>query len=102
MKDKVPWRWSRSILRYITERGINVFDWPGNSADLTSIQEVWNIMKKKSGKLSNNKKPEDQWSCKRSPDIWASYKHKIYKTWKTQDQEMTLTVTFNTHFHLLN
>ena len=27
-------------------------------------------------------KPEDQWSCKRSPDILASYKHKIYKTWK--------------------
>ena len=25
-------------------------------------------------------KPEDQWSCKRSPDIWVSYKHKIYKT----------------------
>ena len=20
---------------------------------------------------SNNKKPEDQWLCKRSPDIWA-------------------------------
>ena len=33
-----------------------MFDWPGNSADLTSIEEVWNIMKKKSGKLPNNKK----------------------------------------------
>ena len=41
--------------------------------------------------------PEDQWSCKRSPDILASYKHKTYKTWKKQGQEMTLTVTFNTH-----
>ena len=40
---------------------------------------------------------EDQWFCKRSPDIWASYKHKINKTWKTQGQEMTLAVTFNTH-----
>ena len=26
-----------------------------------------------------NTKPEDQWSCKRSPDIWASHKQKIYK-----------------------
>ena len=49
MKDKAPWRWSKSTLRYITERGVNVFDWPGNSADLTPIEQVWNIMKKKSG-----------------------------------------------------
>ena len=56
MKDKAPWRWSKSTLRYITERGVNVFDWPGNSEDLTPIEEVWNIMKKKSGKLPNNKK----------------------------------------------
>ena len=24
-----------------------MFDWPGNSADLTPIEEIWNIMKKK-------------------------------------------------------
>ena len=33
-----------------------MFDWPGNSAYLTSIEEVWYIMKKKSVKLPNNKK----------------------------------------------
>ena len=33
-----------------------MFDWPGNSADFkTPIEEVWNIMKKKSVKLPNNK-----------------------------------------------
>ena len=32
-----------------------MFDWPGNSADLTPIEEVWNIMKKKYSKLPNNK-----------------------------------------------
>ena len=46
----------RFKLRYIIERGVNVFDRPGNSADLTPIEEVWNIMKKKSVKLPNNKK----------------------------------------------
>ena len=56
MKDKAPWSWTKSTLRYITERVVNVFDWPGNSADLTPIGEVWNIMKKKSGKLPNIKK----------------------------------------------
>ena len=30
-------------------------DWPGNLVDLTPIQEVWNIMKKKSDNLQNNK-----------------------------------------------
>ena len=33
-------------MRYITERGVDVFDCTGNSADLTPIEEVWNFMKK--------------------------------------------------------
>ena len=33
-----------------------MFDWPDNSADLTPIETVWNITKKKNVKLSNNKK----------------------------------------------
>ena len=33
-----------------------MFDWPGNSADFSPIEEVWNIMKKKSDKLPNSKK----------------------------------------------
>ena len=40
-------------------------------------------------------KPEDHWSCKRSPDILKLVKHKTYKTWKIYGKEMTLT--FNTH-----
>ena len=42
-------------------------------------------------------KPEDHWSCKRSPDILTLVKHKTYKTWKIYGKEMTLT--FNTHIH---
>ena len=30
----------QSTLRYITETGVNVFDWPGYSADLTPIEIV--------------------------------------------------------------
>ena len=40
-------------------------------------------------------KPEDHWSCKRSPDILTLVKHKTYKSWKIYGKEMTLT--FNTH-----
>ena len=39
MKDKAPWRWSKSTLHYITERGVNKFDWPGNSPDFTLIEK---------------------------------------------------------------
>ena len=56
MKDKAPWRWSVHTALHNRERGVNVFDWPGNSADLTPIEEAWNITKKKSIKLLNNKK----------------------------------------------
>ena len=40
MKDKALRRRPKSTLRKITQRGANVFDWPGNSADLTPIEEV--------------------------------------------------------------
>ena len=44
---------------------------------------------------------EDQWSCKHSPDIWASYKHKTYKTWlKMAEQTLTL-ITHNPSFNHL-
>ena len=42
MQDNVPCqgRSPKSTLRYITERGVNLFDWPCNSPDLNSIEEV--------------------------------------------------------------
>ena len=46
MKDKASWPWSKSTLRNTIERGVNVFDWLGNSADLIPIEEKLNIMKK--------------------------------------------------------
>ena len=33
-----------------------MLDWPDNPADLTPIEEVWNVMTKKSVKLPYNKK----------------------------------------------
>ena len=56
MKDTASWRWPKSILCNITEKGVSVFDWLGNSADLIPIEEVYNIIKKKSRKFPNNKK----------------------------------------------
>ena len=50
MKDKAPWSWSKSTLRYITERGVNVFDWPGyKNKKFRSFKSKENILKKEVG-----------------------------------------------------
>ena len=85
MKDKAPWRLSKSTLRYITERGLNVFDWPDNSAEFTPTEEVWSIMKKKSGKLPNNKK-------KNFEITFVSYGMVFIETVKKLYDEMPLMV----------
>ena len=54
-------------------------------------------------KDENNNEPEDQWSCKRSPDIWALYKHESYKTWLKMTEQTTTLITHNPSFiHLVN
>ena len=41
----------------------------------------------------HNQKPEDQRSCKHSPDIWASYKHITHKSYiKMAKQTLTLII----------
>ena len=44
------------------------------------------------------KRQEDQWSCKRSPDIWASYKHKTYKTWEKNWSNNNLDLQYSLTF----
>ena len=56
MKDKVPWRWSKSTLRYIQRGAITCLTGQVRSEDLTPIEEVCNIMKKKSGNLPKIRK----------------------------------------------
>ena len=43
------------VITQILANGIKVLDWPGNSPDLNAIEEVWNVMKKKCGRLDKNK-----------------------------------------------
>ena len=44
------------VITQISANGIKVLDWPGNSPDLNAIGEVWNVMKKKCGRLDKNKR----------------------------------------------
>ena len=40
-------------------------------------------------------KPEDQWSCKRSPDIWDSHKIKTYKSQINMAEQTLILITYN-------
>ena len=55
----------------------------------------------------NKIKPEDQWSCKRSPDIWAYCKYKkkqILTSIKGRNSVANLrnTIIYNTNIDLVN
>ena len=46
--------------------------------------------------------PEDQWSCKRSPDIWASDKHTSYKSYITSSPKGNDRSPEASHQNILN
>ena len=52
-----------------------MFDWLCNSADLTPIEEVWKIIKKKSVKLPDNKKKAWNNIC----NLWFGIHREIVK-----------------------
>ena len=43
------------VVTKISANGIKTLDWPGNSPHLNAIKEVWNVMKKKCGRLEKSK-----------------------------------------------
>ena len=45
--DKAPAHWALNTRNRITERGIPLLDWSGNSPDLNSIEGVWSIIKRR-------------------------------------------------------
>ena len=55
MQDNAPCHNSKSTKQFLSANNIEVLDWPGNSPDLNPIEEVWNVMKKKCGRLEKNR-----------------------------------------------
>ena len=43
------------VITQISANGIKILDWPGNLPDLNAIEEVWNVIKTKCGRLEINK-----------------------------------------------
>ena len=50
-QDNAPCHNSISTRRYSADAGVRLLDWPGNSPDLSPIENIWNLIKKRTGKL---------------------------------------------------
>lgn len=76
-QDNAPCHVSRASTKFISEKNIRTLDWPANSPDLSPIENLWGLLKRKVARRSpQNKKDlkpilEEEWAkitpayCKR-------------------------------------
>ncbi|GFU53852.1 transposable element Tcb2 transposase [Trichonephila clavipes] len=50
MQDGAPCHTARSIKVFLAEQNISLLDWPGNSSDMSPIDNVWELMKREVAK----------------------------------------------------
>ncbi|GFW17362.1 transposable element Tcb2 transposase [Trichonephila clavipes] len=50
MQDRAPCHTARSIKAVLAEQNIPLLDWPGNSPDMSTIENVWELMKREVAK----------------------------------------------------
>ncbi|GFV31211.1 putative transposase like protein [Trichonephila clavipes] len=50
MQDGAPYHTARFIKAFLAEQNIPLLDWPGNSPDMNSIENIWELMKREVAK----------------------------------------------------
>ncbi|GFT83171.1 transposable element Tcb2 transposase [Trichonephila clavipes] len=50
MQDGAPCHTARSIKAFLAEQNVLLLDWPGNSPDMNTIENVWELMKREVAK----------------------------------------------------
>ncbi|GFV63129.1 transposable element Tcb2 transposase [Trichonephila clavipes] len=50
MQDRAPCHTARSIKAFLAEKNIPLLDWPGNSPDMNTIENVWELIKREVAK----------------------------------------------------
>ncbi len=67
--DLAPAHTAKSTKRWLNDHGVGVLDWPANSPDLNSIENLWCIVKRK----IRNKRPKSADELKATvKETWAS------------------------------
>ncbi len=56
LQDLAPVHTAKSTKSWLNDHGVGVLDWPANSPDLNSIENLWGIVKKK----IRNKRPKNE------------------------------------------
>ncbi len=68
-QDLAPAHTVKSTKSWLNDHGVGVLDWPANSADLNSIENLWGIVKRK----IRNKRPKNADELKATiKETWAS------------------------------
>ena len=47
MHDGTPYHQSKVVQNFLDQQRINMLEWPGNSPNLNSIENLWSTMKRK-------------------------------------------------------
>jgi transposase len=49
--DLAPCHNSKAVKKFIQENKISMLDWPGNSPDMSSVGNLWSVLRKRLGKV---------------------------------------------------
>jgi len=72
--DSAPCRKSNVVTMYSEENNVKILDWPGNSANLKLIENLWVILKKRLAKEDGSSKT---WLIGKTIQMW--YHEEIQK-----------------------